>query len=84
MALGLSATTPVRYRKHSSGKVEARMGIALFGSSNMNEEEMAAVGHDPFSNLWHDNYEHGFGATEEEALADLEKRANDTSEALWA
>lgn len=82
--MGLSTTTPVRYREKKIGhKVEARVGIAMFGSTMMTREQMDAAGRDPFSNLWFDNYCHGTGATREEALAALNRHANQIAASLW-
>jgi hypothetical protein len=50
----------------------------------MTEEEMKAVGHDPFHPEWHDNYFSGKGKTEEEALANFEKDMKHMADILWA
>lgn len=62
---------------------EVRMGIAIFGNSNNTDEEFEAVGHNPFHPDFNDNYAHGNGNTEEEALASMMEWMKGTSESLF-
>lgn len=83
MALGITLTTPIKYRTNKFGKVEARAGIAFFGSTQMSKEDIVRAGHDPFSNLWYDNYAFGVGESEMAASEDLERSLFRMSEQLW-
>lgn len=82
MGVGMNGTTPVVV-KQVDGKFVARVGIALFGATNMTDEQMDAAGRDPFSDKWQDNFCQGEGATEEEAKTALEKDAADMYETIW-
>jgi hypothetical protein len=79
---GLAGTTPVRINKTAEG-FEARCGIALFGSTNMTEEQFKACNHDPFHAEFRDNYCSGKGATEQEAIQALEKDFKQMHESIW-
>jgi hypothetical protein len=82
MGIGLNGTTPVVVTE-IDGKFEARVGIALFGSTNMTEEQMDAADRNPFSDRWMDNFCRGTGATKEEAIAALEKDFDSLYESIW-
>lgn len=79
---GLSGTTPVTIKQSPEG-FEARMGFALFGYTNMNEEEFRASQYNPFHADFHDNYAVGKGSTQEEAIADLKRDVKSLHESLW-
>lgn len=80
---GLSGTTPVTIKQSSEG-FEARMGFALFGSTNMDEEGFRRAEYNPFHEDFHDNYAVGKGSTqEEEAIEALKKDVASTHESLW-
>lgn len=83
MGIGLNQTTEVKYQKAADGRIGARCGIALFGSTNMTKQQMDSCDNNPFHPDWYDNIVRGFGATEEEAFAALQKDANELSESLW-
>lgn len=80
--IGVSGTTGIAIRKTPEG-FEARMGFALMGQTNMNEEEFRACDYNPFHEEFHDNYVKGTGATEEEAMAAMKNDLHDISESLW-
>jgi hypothetical protein len=79
---GLAGTTPVRIKKTADG-YEARCGIALFGSTNMTDEQFEACNSDPFHVDFRDNYCSGNGATEEEAIGALEQDFKEMHESIW-
>lgn len=81
--IGLSGTTPVTI-KQTASQFEARMGIAIMGSCNMDEDGFRAAQYNPFHELFHDNYVSGIGATQEEAIEAMKKDLNEMTEGLWA
>lgn len=81
---GLSGTTPVTIRhQRDPEEFEARMGVALFGATNMDEAEFEAAQFNPFHNLFRDNFCSGKGATQEEAIEALKKDMRSMHESLW-
>lgn len=80
---GLSGTTPLTIR-HDANGFEARMGVAIFGSSNLDEEGMRKAQYNPFHEDFHDNYVSGKGATQEEAIEALRRDQREMHESLWA
>lgn len=83
-AIGVSGTTEIRVKKSSDNEYEARIGIAIMGSANMNEKEFKACEYNPFHKDFRDNYAQGFGTTEKEAIINMMKDCNEISESLWA
>jgi len=81
-AIGVSGTTPVTIKEDSNG-FEARMGIALLGYSNLDEEGMRKAQYNPFHEEFHDNYVSGKGATQEEAIEAMKQDQRDICEGLW-
>lgn len=81
--IGVSGTTPVYFRCHGIGDYEARCGIALFGETNMTDEQLAACGHDPFDPYFRDNFCIGKGEDEQEAFADLKENMKIMSDNLF-
>jgi len=81
--IGASGTTDVHVRKKSKKVYEARMGIAMFGHSNMTEEALDKCGRNPFSPYFEDNYVSGIGGTEEVAIKNLKKSLKETANSLW-
>jgi hypothetical protein len=81
--IGLAGTTPVTI-KQTPGGFEARMGVAIFGHCNMNEEDFERAQFNPFHEEFHDNYVSGQGATEEEAIEALKKDLHEMHESLWS
>lgn len=83
---GLSGTTPITIL-HSAGlgweQFEARMGVAIFGTCNLDEEGFEAAQYNPFHDKFHDNYVHGVGPTQEAAVADLKRDHHEMHESLW-
>lgn len=59
------------------------MGVALFGATDNTEEQMEKCDFNPFHPDFHDNYVSGKGATEEEAIANMNKDAKDMAASLW-
>ena len=82
--IGVAGTTPVHVKRLNDGTFKARCGIAIMGSTNMDEAEFEACGHNPFHDEFHDNYAEGCGATEDEALAALKADMHQTADSLWA
>lgn len=58
------------------------MGISLFGSTNMEWEEIERV-NDPFSDEWQDNYCAGKGAAQDDAIKALEKDHAAMFQSIW-
>ena len=82
--IGVASTTPVHVRRLDDGTFKARCGIAIMGSTNMDETEFAACGHNPFHPEFRDNFAEGCGATEDDAIATLKADMYQTAESLWA
>lgn len=82
--IGVAGTTPVHVRRMADGTFKARCGIAIMGSTNMDEAEFEACGYNPFHPEFQDNWAEGDGATEEEALANLKTDMRQTADSLWA
>lgn len=81
--LGMAGTTPITLKTLEDGTVEARMGFALFGATNMDEDQFRAAQYNPFHPDFHDNYGVGKGATDEGALADLRRSLDEINDGLW-
>lgn len=85
-SIGLSGTTPLTVL-HSAGlgweQFEARMGVAIFGSTNLDEEGFEAAQYNPFHPLFHDNFTQGIGRSQQEAIDALKKDHHDMHESLW-
>lgn len=79
---GMAGTTPLMVKKTEDG-FEARRGFALFGSTNMSDEQFKACDYNPFHEDFHDNYHRGIGETEEAAVEALKKDASDMYEHIW-
>lgn len=77
--VGVAGTTDVKV-KQADGKFEARCGVAIMGSTQMDEDGFKACNYDPFHPKFYDNYAVGIGATEAEALealkADMQSLSN--------
>ena len=82
--IGVNGTTPVHIIQHDDGTFEARVGIAIMGSTNMDEQGFLKCGYNPFHEDFHDNYACGTGKTKEEAIEALKKDISDTTNSLWA
>jgi hypothetical protein len=82
--IGVSGTTRLAIRKNPDGTYEARMGMAIMGTTNMDEEGFRKADYDPFHELFHDNYCKGVGPTEEAALAALKLDVKGLADSLWA
>ena len=82
-AIGTSGTTPVHVKRLVDGTFEARMGIAILGSTNMDPAGYEACGFDPFSHLFWDNFASGTGTTEEEAIAAMKADQQQINRTLW-
>jgi hypothetical protein len=82
--VGISGITSVVCKQQSDGSWECRQAIALFGGSNMSDEQLAACNHDPFHPDFHDNFTWGKGATREAAETALRQNAMEMADSLWA
>lgn len=82
-SMGLSGTTEIHVKKLDDGTFEARMGIALFGSTNMDDKGFEACNYDPFHDKFYDNYVRGKGKTQDEALDAMKEDQKQITESLW-
>ena len=82
--IGVAGTTPVHVKRLDDGTFKARCGIAIMGSTNMDEAGFEACGHNPFHEKFYDNFAEGDGSTQEEALAALKTDMRQTADSLWA
>lgn len=82
--IGVAGTTPVHVKSLDDGTFEARCGIAIMGSTNMDEAGFKACDYNPFHPAFQDNWAAGNGATEAEALDALKKDMCATADSLWA
>ena len=82
--IGVSGTTPVHLKRLDDGTFEARCGIAIMGSTNMDEGGFKACDYNPFHPDFRDNWAAGKGATEAEALDALKADMRSTADSLWA
>ena len=80
--IGLSDLTEVHV-KEEDGKITARMGFSLFGSSNMTDEQLEACDYNPFHEDFFDNFVEGEGASKEEAIAVMKVNMKKISSSLW-
>lgn len=64
-------------RKGADGIYEARMAVAILGTSGDSDVD------DPFSDRFHDNYVHGRATTREKAIELMLKQQHEISESLW-
>lgn len=81
--MGISGTTPVHVKQNDQGAFVARVGIALLGSTQMDQAGFEACGHNPFHPEFYDNWVEGFGASEAEAINNLKTNMKATAECLW-
>lgn len=81
--IGVAGTTPVHVKRMDDGTFKARCGIAIMGTTNMDEAEFKACGYNPFHTEFHDNWAEGDGTTEEEALAALKADMRRMADSLW-
>lgn len=82
--IGVAGTTPVYVKRSEDGGFIARCGIAIMGSTNMDEEGFKACDYNPFHDKFYDNFAEGSGATEAEALDALKADMHQTADSLWA
>lgn len=80
--VGVSGTTKVFVKETSPGEFEARVGIALLGITNMEAEKLKDA--NPFDEDFHDNYAHGVGKTQQEAIEEMKKDIGKIADSLWA
>jgi hypothetical protein len=81
--IGVAGTTAAHVKRKDDGTYEARIGIALMGATNMDEEGFKACNYDPFHERFYDNYAAGDGATEEEAIAAMKADMRSLANSLW-
>ena len=80
--IGVAGTTPCHVKKIDNS-FEARMGIALMGMSNLDEEGFKKCDYNPFHPEFYDNYCCGKGETQEEAIEALKADMKDMANSLW-
>lgn len=80
-AIGVAGTTNAFVQKVGDQYV-ARVGIAIFGQTNMKDSELANNAN-PFDESFRDNYAEGTGKTLQEAIDNLKKDVKAISESLW-
>lgn len=80
--VGVSGTTAVHLKRLPDGTYEARVGIAILGSTNMPWDDLKDA--NPFDDTFQDNFAVGVGASEEEAIADLKADIHKTADSIWA
>jgi hypothetical protein len=81
--VGVSGTTPVHVKQNEQGGFVARCGIALMGSTQLDEAGFEACGYDPFHPEFYDNWVEGFEASEAEAINNLKTNMKATANSLW-
>lgn len=77
-SIGVAGTTRIHFRKVGEN-VAARVGIAIFGMTNVPHGQ----DDDPFDAEFRDNYAEGIGSTRDLALQDLRKDIQEISDSLW-
>jgi len=80
--VGIDGLTDV-FVKEDEGVFTARMGFALFGNSNMSEEQLEACDYNPFHDDFYDNYVQGLGSSRDEAVDNMKKNMKGISDSLW-
>lgn len=80
--IGCNGSTPVFILESATG-FEARMGIALFGQTNMDEQGFKDCNNNPFHEKFYDNFVRGFGKTKEMAIANMKKDQTSMADSLW-
>lgn len=81
--IGVAGTTLCHIQQTEEG-FEARIGIALMGMSNLDEDGFKKCDYNPFHDKFYDNYCVGKGKTEEEAIEALKVDMKDMADSLWA
>ncbi len=81
--IGCAGTTQVVIRKEKDDTFTARMGVALFGSTNMDDKGFEEAQYNPFHEKFYDNYVEGKGKTLEESIEAMKKDQKETSDALF-
>jgi len=79
--IGAAYTTP-RFLLRDADGWEARAGIAIMGSTNMKDEDLARLS--PFDKEFYDNYAQGRGATPAEALKAMDADRCSIADSLFA
>jgi hypothetical protein len=80
-SIGVAGTTRVFVKEIGPMKFEARVGIAIMGSTNRNDDGLALA--NPFDEDFHDNYAKGEGATRELALEALKLDMKKIADDIW-
>lgn len=78
--LGIDGTTRVFVKEVTEG-FEARVGVAIMGSTNRPAEDLRLA--DPFDDNFRDNYAVGKGPTREEAIEALKGDIKGMSQTLF-
>lgn len=84
---GLAGTTPLTIQRTAGlgwERFEARMGVAIFGYSNLDDEGFERAQYNPFHEEFHDNFVQGDGRTQDEAIEALQEDHRQMHEGLFA
>lgn len=81
--IGVAGTTKCHINQMQDGKYEARMGIAIMGSTNMNDRQFQEAEYNPFHEKFRDNYANGIGDTEELAITAMKDYMRSIANSLW-
>lgn len=78
--LGIDGTTRVFVKEVTEG-FEARVGVAIMGSTNRPTEDLRTA--NPFDEDFQDNYAVGKGSTRQEAIEALKRDIKEMSQTLF-
>lgn len=81
--IGVSGTTKCHVIQAKNGEYEARIGIAIMGSTNMNDKQFKEAEYNPFHDKFRDNYAYGIGETEELAITAMKNNMRSIANSLW-
>lgn len=81
--IGVSTTTLAHVMRLPDGQYEARVGFAVMGSTNMDEDDFQKCGHNPFHPDFHDNFARAQGAMPDLAVAGLGAKLKEVSDSLF-
>lgn len=79
--VGVAGTTDVAV-KFDGQEYEARVGIAILGSTQLSDEELERL--TPFDDEFYDNYASGVGATQDEAVEAMRQDMRSIADSIWA
>ncbi len=76
-------TTRLKHGDQCRSRYEARMGFALFGQTNMDDDALRDCEANPFHPEFYDNYVTGHGNTHEEAMTAMASELEEISQSLF-